>query len=344
MSFPEKALPVLPERWTGAGLVDLQVNGVAGVDFNAPAEKWKIEDWRRAREALRKRGIVAALVTFITDDLEALYRRVARYREFVEADATLATMFPGLHIEGPFVSPEDGPRGAHPKTHCRAPAEAPDFLERLIAAAGGTRSLKILTLAPELSGAMALIAEASRRGMVVALGHTNADAATIDLAVRAGAVMATHLGNGSHEIMPRSENYIQNQLADDRLAASFIADGHHIPFPTLKNMLRAKGFERAILVSDSVAAAGMPPGRYCLGDEEVVLDETGKVAKPGQPNLAGSALTLDRAVLLTARHGDVPFEVAWAMASTQAARLVGMDPEWVTVRVESDGFVRELTA
>jgi len=156
-----------------------------------------------------------------------------------------------------------------------------------------------------------------------------------------GPGLSTHLGNGSHQTLPRLDNYVQTQLADDRLMASFIADGHHIPFPTLKNFIRAKTPERSILVTDAMAAAEVGPGRYTFLGEEVLVSEELRVSKPGQPNLAGSALTLDRAVVNVALHCGVPFDQAWVMASESPAALLDLKGlAEVRVRVEAGGFQR----
>lgn len=199
--------------------------------------------------------------------------------------------------------------------------------------------LGLLTLAPELLGALPLIESARTEGICVALGHTEAAPETIRQAVDQGAQLSTHLGNGSHQMLPRLDNYVQVQLAEDRLAASFIADGHHVPFYTLKNFIRAKTPARSILVTDAIAAAEQGPGRYSLGNDEVVVTPDGRVSKPGEPNLAGSALTLDRAVINVARHCDVRFSTAWDMASRQPADLLGITnlPQ-ISVEVEDEQF------
>ena len=154
--------------------------------------------------------------------------------------------------------------------------------------------------------------------------------------------MSTHLGNGSHPALPRLDNYVQTQLADDRLWASFIPDGIHMPLTTLKNFIRAKTPARSVLVTDAIAAAELGPGQYTLGGQVVEVSPDGRAARPGHANLAGSTLTLDKAVVNVALHCDVPFEQAWAMASTRPARLAGLDePEVVTVAVTEKGFDRQ---
>lgn len=332
-----QARGALPEHHTGPGLVDLQLNGYAGYDFNGDPSSITSAVLRDVRDRLYRRGVVAALPTFITDDAARMVERAAAYARALNEELELEATFPGLQIEGPFLSPEDGPRGAHPLTWCRTPRDLPDLYDRLREASGDR--ISILTLAPELPGALELIERASGAGTTVALGHTAASRTCLLEAVDAGARMSTHLGNGSHEQLPRLDNYVQAQLAEDRLFSSFIADGHHIPFYTLKNFLRAKSSERSILVTDAVAAADAEPGEYLLAGEHIVATDDGLVRKPGESNLAGSALTLDRAVVNVARHCAVPFEEAWAMASVRPAVLIGLPaPDLLAVHIRETGF------
>ena len=330
-------MSALPNNHTGPGLVDLQVNGYAGLDFNADPAGWTAAEFRRVADLLACRGVAAALPTLVTDDSQAMLARARRYAELVDRDEHLAQRFPALHVEGPFISPVDGPRGAHRKAYCKLPAGMPDFIDRLRQASGGR--IAIVTLAPELPGAFDMIAALAAAGICPAIGHTQADAETLDQAVAAGAKLATHLGNGSHQTLGRLDNYIQRQLADDRLWASFIADGHHMPLTTLKNFIRAKTPPRSVLVTDAISAAQMPAGEYQLAGGAVVVRADGRCTVPGASHLAGSTLSLDRAVINTCLHCDVGFEQAWAMASTQPARLVGLDelPE-VSVSVSENGF------
>ncbi len=337
MAETEEIAPPLPSAFTGAGLVDLQVNGYGGFDFNGDPADWTPEDWHGVRRKMARHGVMASLPTLITGDAERMAACAARYAAIVAEDAALARAFPKMHIEGPFISPLDGPRGAHPKKHARTPAEMPDLMNRLRDASGGR--LGIVTLAPELPGALGLIEALSADGVCVAIGHTNATPEEIIAAAGAGAKMSTHLGNGSHQVLPRMENYLQAQLAEDRLWASFIPDGHHVPLYALKNFIRAKGLKRSILVTDAIAAAGCGPGRYRLGDSEVVVTSALRASIPGQPNLAGAAYPLDRGILNVVRYCGVTFAQAWAMASTQPAALAGLEaPEEITVSVSETGF------
>ena len=163
-------------------------------------------------------------------------------------------------------------------------------------------------------------------------------------AIKAGATLSTHLGNGAAQMIPRHPNFIWEQLAADEMMASLIVDGHHLPPATVKTMIRAKTVRRTILVTDAIAAAGQPPGEYQLGSVKVRLDETGRVAIPGAPNLAGSALAMDRAVANTVRFAGVSLEDALAMATTNPAAYLGVqtagtlelewDAEAFSLRVE----------
>ena len=333
-------MDLLPETHTGPGLVDLQVNGYAGFDFNGDPAEWTAEAFGRVRQAMAGRGVSACLITLAGNDPTRFVARARRYAELVRADPDLAAFFPKLHVEGPFLSPVDGPRGAHRPEDCRTPEQMPDLIDRVAEACDGR--VGIVTIAPELPGAVELIRRCASQGICVGIGHTDATPEQIDRAIDAGARMSTHLGNGSHQMLPRLDNYMQYQLAADRLHASFIADGHHMPFSTLKNFLRAKTLARSVLVTDAVVPAEMPPGRYTSGGRTVELTPAGRVSVPGQANLAGSALTLDRAVVNVCLHCGAGFEAAWAMASTQPAALAGLNPPPpVTVAVTPEGFARQ---
>lgn len=331
--------PVLPDRFEGPGLLDLQLNGYGGFDFNSGHESWTVRDLVGVRDGLARRGICAALPTFITTSPDRMVAMARRYGDLLAEEPELSSAFPRLHIEGPFISPEEGPRGAHPERWCTAPAAHPDLLDRLREASGDR--IGIITLAPELPGALEVIGAAAAAGVLPALGHTVASPETIAEAIGAGARMSTHLGNGSHQQLPRLANYIQAQLAEDRLAAGFIADGHHIPWYTLKNFVRAKTPARSVLVSDSVAAADAAPGKYRFGESWIEAAPNGRVQVPGQANLAGSALTLDRAVLSVVAYCGISFLEAWSMASTTPAALVGLPPcPPVAVDISEQGFRR----
>jgi N-acetylglucosamine-6-phosphate deacetylase len=299
---------------TTSGFVDLQVNGFAGVDFNDPSTS--AEDVARALDAMRSTGVTRCLPTLITSSIETFSGCAA---------AVLACgheAVAGLHMEGPYISPIDGPRGAHPREHVAA-ASIDDFRRRQDAASG---RIRLVTLAPEVADALSLIEYLAEQGVRVAIGHTSASSSQIADAIAAGATLSTHLGNGCASMLPRHPNVIWDQLASDDLLASFIVDGHHLPPSTVRAMIRAKGLARTILVTDAIAAAGSPPGRYRLGALEVELDPGGRVAAPGASNLAGSALTMDRAVANTVRFTGLPLEDVFSMASTIPAAFIGIEP------------------
>lgn len=296
------------------GFVDLQVNGFAGVDFNNPLTT--PEEVLRAGQAQRSTGVTAYLPTLITSSFESFARCA---RTLLEAgDPGIL----GIHMEGPYISPEDGPRGAHPRQHVRQ-ADRDDFQRRLEAAGG---RIVLVTLAPEVPGALSLIEYLVDSGIRVAVGHTAATPERIRDALRAGASLSTHLGNGCAQLLPRHPNFLWEQLASDELAASFIVDGHHLPASTVKAMIRAKTPERSILVTDAIAAAGCPPGRYRIGELEIELNAAGRVCVPDSPYLAGSALKMDEAVANTVRFTGLPLETALSMAGTNPARYLGIEP------------------
>jgi N-acetylglucosamine-6-phosphate deacetylase len=309
-----------PSRGAGSrtlelpGFVDLQVNGFAGVDFGDPATT--SDDVRRAVAAIEKTGVTRFLPTLITSSGEAF---AACARTLLD---TRHSAIAGIHMEGPYISPEDGSRGAHAREHVRG-ADVDDFKRRQEAADG---RIRLVTLAPEAQGALPLIEHLVAKGVRVAIGHTAANRAQIQDAVAAGATLSTHLGNGCSSMLPRHPNLLWEQLAEDRLLASFIVDGHHLPPATVRSMVRAKTPARTILVTDAMAAAGMPPGVYTIGRQRVELDATGRVAAPGASNLAGSALALPVAIGNTVRFTGLPLEDVIPMATTRPAEYIGFRP------------------
>jgi len=294
------------------GLFDLQVNGFAGVDFNKPTITR--DDVLFAIERMRTTGVTRFLPTLITSPLE---RFAQCARTLVQTDHQAIA---GLHMEGPYIAAQDGPRGAHPMEFVQD-ASIEDFSRRQEAANG---QIRLVTLSPEVPGAIALIEHLVGQGVRVAIGHTAATPEQIRDAIQAGATLSTHLGNGCAQQLPRHPNFIWEQLAADELTASLIIDGHHLPASTVKTMIRAKSPARVILISDATAAAGCLPGQYELNGTLVLLSEDGRVSQPGKPWLAGSALCLDQAIVNAIRITGLPFETVWAMASTQPANYLGL--------------------
>ncbi len=269
------------------GWIDIQVNGIAGVDFNRSGLDTAAME--RAVSALQRAGVTRFFPTVVTASEETMAACLRAIVDACRASPAAAAAVAGIHLEGPFISPRDGARGAHPREHVVAPDLA--LFERLQEAAAGR--IVLVTLAAEWPGAPAFIVALRRRGVRCALGHTLADTAQIAAAVDAGAVLSTHLGNGIPATLPRHVNPLVDQLAEDRLTASAILDGHHLPDNVIRVLRRAKGDDRLLLTSDGVALTGMPPGRYegQVGGT-VELSPDGRLSLVGTEYLAGSASTL----------------------------------------------------
>jgi N-acetylglucosamine-6-phosphate deacetylase len=297
------------------GLVDLQVNGFAGVDFNDA--RIDAAAMAHALRAMRATGVGTCLPTVITATEAELSARLAALDAAV-AGCGLEGMVPGWHLEGPFLNPAPAYAGCHPP----AAMVMPDvrLLERL--ERGLRRPVLLLTLAPELPGAEDVIRWARARGKIVALGHTGADADAVARAVAAGAQMSTHLGNAMSGPVHKFLNPMMAQLAEDGLVAGFIADGVHIPPAALRVMLRAKGLPRSILVSDATSAAGTGPGLYEFAGMRIEHAADGSVRVPGEAGLAGSALRLDVAVRNLIGWGLASEAEAVAMARENPMRLL----------------------
>jgi N-acetylglucosamine-6-phosphate deacetylase len=302
---------------TATSLIDLQVNGYAGDDFQNA--ELSAPDLRRAIDALRQGQTHRILLTLITDDLDALARKFAQIEKYRAADSVIAETICGYHLEGPFMSPEDGYRGAHPGEYMQAPNLA--AFQKLQEAAGG--NIRLLTLAPEWPGSAEFIQAVAGGRVVVSLGHTNASEGQIDEAIRAGATMITHLGNGTPVTLPRHDNVIQRLLARDELTACLIPDGAHLPPFTVRNFFRAKPAGKVLLTTDAMAAAGAPPGRYRIGRLEVESRD-GVVRAPGSANLAGSCLAPAQGVRNAAKWLGVPESEARAMLSSLVAAHFGI--------------------
>jgi len=306
------------EAWLSPGLIDLQVNGYGGDDVNL--DRPDTEAIVSLTAKMIATGTTTYLPTIITASeakITAALRAVAEARR---GNKLVAGAVPYVHVEGPHVSPNDGPRGAHPLEHVRSPSLA-EF-DRWQAASGDL--VGMVTLSPHSAGAEEYILELTRRGVHVALGHTDASPAEVRRAVDAGARLSTHLGNGVAAVIPRHQNVLWTQLADDRLTATMIADGHHLPADTLKAMVRAKGTGRSILVSDAVALAGMPTGVYetPVGGR-VELREDGRLSLAGTEFLAGAVMPLKDGVARAMSLADISLVDSLRMATENPGRFVG---------------------
>jgi N-acetylglucosamine-6-phosphate deacetylase len=307
-----------PTRFVAPSFFDPQINGCLGVSFNSAA--LTPEQVRTVADKCRTHGIGAFCPTLITGSFDALRHGFATLRGVIESDPELARRIPGFHLEGPYLSGDDGPRGAHPREHVRDPDR--DEFRRWQDAAGG--HVRMVTVAPERPGATRFIEQLVSDGVVVAIGHTAATGEQIRDAVTAGARTSTHLGNGSHAILPRHPNYIWDQLAEDSLWASVIADGHHLPPAVVKCLVRAKGVERTLLTCDTGSLAGMPPGRYREWGTDLEVLPNGKIVVAGTPFLAGSGHFTDSCVGNVIAFAGVSLKDAVDMASVRPRQLLGL--------------------
>lgn len=305
-------------RIIAPGLTDLQVNGFGGIDLNSA--ELKPQDLRDISARLFSEGVTSFFPTIITNSDENIRRSLKIISEacriYPEAKAGIG----GIHLEGPFISPADGPRGAHPAAFVKAPSW--ELFCSWQEASGGM--IKIITLSPEWPEAADFIRKCTASGVIAAIGHTAAEPEQIRQAAEAGATLSTHLGNASHQMLPRHHNYIWEQLAAENLFISIIADSFHLPDAMLKVFLKVKQ-EKVLLVSDSTQFTGMPPGEFTthIGGE-VVLTQGGKLHIKGQPNvLAGSGLSLLHCVNTLIRKKLVSPADAWEMASVRPAAFAG---------------------
>jgi N-acetylglucosamine-6-phosphate deacetylase len=313
---PAEDAPGLP--YVAPGFCDLQINGYQGVEFNDP--KLTVEQVRKAALSQDQFGVTRYLATCTTDSYEVFRHSFATIAQAINELPEVAARIAGIHMEGPYIASEDGPRGAHPKQHVRPPDW--DEFSRIQQAAKG--KIKLLTVSPEYEGSAKFIKRVVESGVLVAIGHTKATTEQISAAVDAGARMSTHLGNGAHPQIKRHPNYIWDQLAEDRLTASLITDGHHLPSAVVKSMVRAKTPARCVLVSDITGLAGMPPGRYSTGLGDLEVLENGKLVLAGQRDiLAGASQPIHVCVANAMRFAGVCLPTAVEMASSSPLRLIG---------------------
>ena len=269
------------------GLFDMQVNGYHGNDYSL--EDFSQDHLRRIIASLAAAGTTQHIPTIVTSPRTRILSTLRTIAGAIAESSDIAAAIPAIHIEGPYISSEDGPRGAHDPAYVRDP-DFSEFEAWQDAAAG---RIKILTIAPERKGALDFIKQVVASGVIVAIGHTAAEPETIQEAVAAGASLSTHLGNGSHGVIPRLKNYIWEQLAADDLMAGIIVDGFHLPQAVVKVIVRAKGLERLILVSDVALFGGFEPGIYQWGNLEIQVFEDGHLGLAGSDVLAGAGHFLD---------------------------------------------------
>lgn len=300
-------------------LVDIQVNGFCGYDLNV--DTVTVEDVCAMVRKLWGVGTGFLCPTIVTASFESIRNSLEAVVNAYRSDPLIAHSILGIHLEGPYISAEDGPRGAHPLQHVRNPDW--DEFRRWQDIADGM--IRLVTLAPEKEGAIPFIEKLVSTGVVVSIGHTDTSGEEIQNAISAGATLSTHLGNGAHSMIQRHPNYIWEQLAADELYASLIVDGHHLPPSVVKSMLRAKTLDKCILISDATALAEMPPGNYEFAGQPVELKDDQSIRLVGTEYLAGSAIALVRGVENSVKFADTSLGQAISLATVNPMRLLDID-------------------
>jgi N-acetylglucosamine-6-phosphate deacetylase len=304
--------------WVAPAFFDLQINGCLGHSFNS--EKLSTDAVHEVIATCRHHGITGVCPTLVTGSFAALVHGLTTLRHVCDADAAASRAMPAFHLEGPYISPEDGPRGAHPREHVRPP-DWEEFCRLQEAAAG---RIRLMTLAPEQAGALEFIERLVGSGVVAAIGHTAAGGQRIREAVAAGARLSTHLGNGSHAFLPRHDNYVWEQLAADELWASIICDGHHLPPAVVRCITRVKTPARLILTCDASSLAGLPPGKYREWGQDLEVLPSGKIVVSASGYLAGSGAFTDQCVGRAVRDAGVSLQEAVDMAGARPRQLLGL--------------------
>jgi N-acetylglucosamine-6-phosphate deacetylase len=317
------------ELWVGPGFTDIQVNGYGGFDYNELRTDF-LALGQISRKLLQC-GVTSHFPTIITNSPEkisALIQQVVRLRK---RDSLANTCIPGIHIEGPFISPEDGPRGAHFREFVQAPNWS--LFQKWIDASEGL--IRMVTLSPEWEGSNSFMEKCREAGILVSIGHTNATHSQIKEAVNAGARLSTHLGNGMHGVIARHPNYLWSQLSEENLSATIIADGFHLPAEVIRVFMKVKA-EKLMLVSDSVALAGMLPGDYeaAIGGK-VTLRTDGKLHLFGNDKtLAGSAMNILQGINFLLKNELASLSEAWKMASVLPSKL--FEPSFEPLQIGQD--------
>ncbi len=299
------------------GFVDLQVNGYIGIDYSA--DNLTESDFIHSAKALLNNGCAGFLPTVITS-FEDIYQRNLPMLVKAMKDPDLQGRALGFHLEGPFISDRPGAVGAHNPKAVRKPDIK--YFKQLYDLAEG--QVKVLTVAAEVEGVEELIAYANSLGVVVSLGHHLANPTDIEKGAAAGAKLLTHLGNGCPNEIHRHHNPIWAGLADDRLTAMIITDGHHLPMTLIKTIIRAKGVDRVIVTSDAASLAGLPPGTYTTLGNTAVLEPNGLLHNPEKQCMVGSSATIFKCANYLASLDIVSPEDIIKMAFTNPLKMIGV--------------------
>ncbi|HEX4311380.1 MAG TPA: N-acetylglucosamine-6-phosphate deacetylase [Acidobacteriaceae bacterium] len=313
-AVPEGRHVELPESTLIPALFDVHIHGSGGHDVMEATES----ALNHIGLFLAKRGVGAYCATTVTAPLDALLRALNGIAKLMQTPLDGARVV-GIHLEGPFLAPHK--RGAHAESQLLAPSIA--LFDRLWAAAEG--NIRVMTIAPELPSAEETIAHATKLGVRVSLGHSDANGDAARAGVIAGAVSATHTFNAMRRFDHRDPGLLGEVLGNDRLFAEIICDGQHVDPAVVRLFWKAKGVDRAILMTDAMAGTGMPDGAYRLGEMEVRVKNGRCVI--GNDTLAGSTLTLDRALLNFAQFTGASFTDTLTLATRNPARMTGLDDE-----------------
>ncbi|NLH74534.1 MAG: N-acetylglucosamine-6-phosphate deacetylase [Verrucomicrobia bacterium] len=327
--------------WIAPGLIDLQVNGFLGIDFQSDViDRGQLE---RAVNGLHQAGCSRFMLTLVTEQWPRLIERLTTLRRICATSPLLNHAVIGWHIEGPFLSSKPGFYGAHDPDCFADPT--PVHIRQLRAATGKDRV--ILTLAPERAGAIEAVRLAVSMGIKVFLGHTDASAETLAEAIRAGATAFTHVGNGCPPLWDRHDNITWRVLDQSDLVVTVIPDRIHVAPPLFRIIHRVKQTRSIVYISDAMAAAGMPPGRYKLREIEIDVGTDGVVRMPGTSQYAGSSLCPIAGVSRAAQMLGCPWQSAWANYSLGPAELMalpidltpGMPADFCLIKTSEDGRI-----
>lgn len=305
--------------WISPGFFDIQVNGFLGSDYSL--SDLSHDHIRSICASLATAGTTKHVPTIVTSPHSRIIRNLETMADAMDSYAEIRDAIPLFHIEGPYISPEDGPRGAHDPQYLRDP----DLYEYQEWQAASRNRIGIVTLAPERRGAIKFIEHVAADGVLVSIGHSAADPETIVKAVEAGAKLSTHLGNGSHEFVQRLHNYLWQQLAEDRLFASIICDGYHLPKAVVNTFLRTKTLDRLILVSDAALLGGLEPGQRKWGDIDVEIHPDGHLSLVGTAFLAGAGHLLDWDIAHFIAYTGARLSDAIRLCTNNPALLLGLN-------------------
>ena len=314
----EPCRPTDSARYLSPGFFDVQVNGYNGIDYSL--SPLRPEHVRNIAVEMAQSGVTKHVATIVTSPQKRILENLTLIARQVKTEGALEGAVAGAHLEGPYISDEDGPRGAHDRAYTRDPDV--HELDEWISASDGL--LRVVTFAPERRGALAFIEALLDRNIVPAIGHTGATPEEIRRAADAGALVSTHLGNGSHAMLPRLKNYLWEQLADDRLVMGLICDGFHVPGSVVKCLVRAKGLDRTVLVSDVALFGGSEPGRYAWGNIEVEVHSDGHLSVADTPYLAGAGHTLAWAIPRFIEYTGASISQTIRLCTANPARLFGL--------------------